>query len=57
MTDEELIGMTLAEASLVGDIRVLVQDGQGSAVTADFVRDRINVEVTQGRISKVVGRG
>lgn len=62
MTDDEelekLVGVTVAEARTLGiNFRVLIEDGRGTCVTADYRSDRINVHVENGVISKVAGRG
>lgn len=59
---QELIGLTLQEAHQVlrardMTLRVTQQDGVHGFVTEDYRTDRVNVSVTQGRVSHVTGLG
>ena len=57
---DDLIGLSVADAAAarVGTvIRVVKQDGTLWPITADFNMDRINVEVEDGIITVVTGRG
>lgn len=56
---EEMVGMTEKQADAYLPepffVRVVVVDGKHLTVTRDFRRDRVNVEVKNGVITKVRG--
>lgn len=57
-----LIGMTIEEASAAAidrglTLRVMRQDGEDLMGTADFRPNRVNVEVTEGRVTAILNLG
>ena len=53
---EKIIGLDLVDAKKIyKKIRVTKKDGEAYFVTADFIEDRLNVEVENGKISNVKG--
>lgn len=55
---KKVIGLKLADAKLIyDDIRIRVADGHSLLGTADFHAFRMNVEVRNGIIVKVLGYG
>lgn len=59
MQDTDLIGMTLEEArdNLNGPVRACKIDGEYLAVTCDYDPTRVNVEIENNHIVKVLNRG
>jgi hypothetical protein len=59
---DDLIGKTLPEARHILGLkkkflRVVIEDGKGGAVTADIRGNRLNVEIRDGRVVRVLGPG
>jgi hypothetical protein len=58
---EDLVGYTVEEARFLllpaKTIRVIRKDGEPCICTQDVKPNRVNVEVENGKISKVVGVG
>ena len=59
----DLIGLTLEEAQPVAEarginqLRVMAEDGEHFFGTCDFLMDRLDVGLTEGRISEIMGIG
>ncbi len=50
-----LVGLTVAEARRRAEahgyqFRVLIEDGESATATADYRKDRVNVEATGGKV-------
>ncbi len=52
LTEDEVVAATEAEGFVV---RVVVRDGSGGLISADYRPGRINLDLVDGRVSRIRG--